>query len=133
MSKCEHRDFIRVEELWDYDWVLYIRCEDCWLMINSFTKREFDEIQKRESYWLTYQYKNWKLNWYSIYKAEWLNSEDDIHSIENRLWWTRWINWDLPLHFKPVKTLELEHIKNILETQNIRDELKEYFLKRLNE
>jgi hypothetical protein len=32
-----------------------------------------------------------------------------------------------------VKTLELEHIKNILETQNIKDELKEYFLKRLNE
>jgi hypothetical protein len=114
-NKCTHTNCTRVEVMWDYDGVLYTKCNDCWLMKNAHTGVEFDEILFKEPYWFTYQFKDGKLVWYSQYTAEWLYSLDDLTAIENQLWgsirdWKR--------HFIALRNLEYPHILNILRDYN---------------
>jgi hypothetical protein len=132
--KCEN--WIYVEELWDYDWILYKKCKECWKKINTHTWIEFDFSLTREEYWLLYQFYKKELVWYSIYKASWLLVYEDLNFIENRLWWTRWVDWEWKLIFKPLKDLTKNHIKNIIKDYNnwklkLKDEYLDYLNKRL--
>lgn len=129
---CEHKELIHVEVLWDYDWILYRKCKDCDYKVNDKTWVEFDTIKQIDEYSPCYQFKDWELVWFSIYKAKWLNIKDDLTITENKLWWTYWINWDEELSFITVKDITIPHIKNILNWQhNLNRELLLYFLNKL--
>lgn len=75
---------MRYEVLWDYDWVLYHEYED-WSKKNIHTWIEFDEWKQISNYTPLYQFKDWKLVWYSRYRAEWLSIDDDLNKPENLL------------------------------------------------
>lgn len=130
---CEHKKSLLTEVLWDYDWVLFEECLDCKRKINRFTKEEIETYKQFPEYWLTYQFnKKWELVSYSIYKASWLNINDDLSLIENQLWWNRWIDWMQEVHCSPLKSLSNQHIENILKNvNNIKPEYREYFIKRM--
>ena len=118
---CDHKNIIWVEVAWDYDWVLYEGCKDCWYKKNRFTWIEFDEHKNKETYSPMFQFSKWKLVWYSRYKAEGLNIDDDIHKWENLLWGGRGINWKEQPTFRPIKDLSIPHIRKIIEEWHTRD------------
>ncbi len=122
---CEHKNIINVEVLGDYDWVLYEKCNDCGYKKNVHTGIEFDKSKSRGEFSSLYQFdKDWKLVWYSRYKAEGLWFNDDINKWDNLLWWGRGKDWKSPLIFRPIKDLEVAHIKAILINRHTND--KEY-------
>jgi len=102
------------EVMGDYDWVLYVEYED-WTFENVHCKQTFTQHKQRQEYSPLYQFdKLWKLVAYSRYKAEWLTIEDDLNKWENLLWGTRWKSWKEELIYKPIKSLSIPHIKNIV-------------------
>lgn len=103
----------RVEVLWDFDWILYHEYED-WTMYNVHCKQEFDEQRQVWQYTPLYQFLNWNLVAYSVYKAEWLTTEDDLSLPRNLLWWSKGKNGDQELTFRPLKNLEIDHLKEII-------------------
>ncbi len=103
----------RVEMPWDYDWILYHEYRDG-SKKNAHTDVLFDTIKTKEEFWLTYQFYWDYLVWYSIYKAEWLNIDDNLNDVWNTLWWTRWPKGNQELIFRPIKDLSYLHIKNII-------------------
>jgi len=113
----------RVEVMGDYDGVLYHVFEDD-TMQNVHTGVFFDETTERTQYSPLYQYKDWKLVWYSTYKAEWLTIDEDINEWQNLLWGWRGIDWKQPIVFKPIKSLSIPHIKSIIINWTTRN--KEY-------
>lgn len=117
--KC--KNIIRVEVLWDYDWILYHKCKDCWLMKNVHTWVVFDSTKSRWGFTPIYQYRNGELVGYSTGKAEWLSFDDDINEWGNLLWGWRWIDWKEEILFKPIKSLSNEHIKSILSWGHTKD------------
>ena len=133
-KKCNSTNIVHVEMMWDYDWVLYIECKDCQYKENRHTWKPFTIMKSKEEYWYTYFFwKDWKLNSYSIYPAEWLNVDDDLTLIENTLWGSRWEDWTSPMMFRPIKHLSLSHIENILADWIVmNEEMKQYFINKLS-
>lgn len=129
-ERCQHINHIMVEEFWDYDWILYRRCNDCWLMINTHTWIEFDQILKKEEYGLAYQFQSGRLVWYSCYRAEWLNNTDNLKAIENQLWGEV---RNLERVFIPLRNLSYPHILNIIKDYNEwRMNIKPSYMKYFN-
>lgn len=125
---------IAVEELGDFDGILYHKCEECWHKKNAHTGVEFYSIRKRGEYLPAYQFDTrGRLVWYSRYKAEWLWLNDDLNEGNNLLWWGRGKGWKDDLVFRPIKDLEIAHIKAIIVEWHTRD--REYlnaFIERLS-
>ena len=134
MKPCEHKNLISTEVLWDYDWILYKECQDCDYKINVHTGVEFVWIKSRREYSPIYQYNSiWELVWYSRYKAKGLWLKDDINEPNNLLWGDRGGDWKSELFFKPIKDLEISHIRAIIIEWHTRN--KEYltaFINRLS-
>lgn len=112
---------MKYEVLWDYDWILYEEYEDG-TMKNIHSWIYFDKWIQRTSYSPLYQFKDWKLVWYSRHKAEWLSIDDDLNKPNNLLWWIR--DDKLSITFKPIKDINISHIKAIISEWHTRN--KEY-------
>jgi len=106
----------RVEQLWDYDWILYHEYTDDTTM-NIHTGKFFDLIKTKEQYWHAYQFLEWKLVSFSIHNAEWLTVDDDLTLVENELWWTRWKDWKNEVIYRPLKNMSYPNIKAILKDE----------------
>jgi len=122
MNKCEHENIIHIEVSGDYDWVLYKECRDCGWKENRFTWIEFSKSKSRAEFTPIYQFDElWKLVWYSKYRAEWLWLNDDLNEGVNLLWWVRGEDWKGELIFRPIKDLDVAHIKAIIIEGHTRD------------
>ena len=111
---------MRYEVSWDYDVILYHEYED-WQLFNIHCNVEFDKWKQRTEFTPLYQFKNSKLVAYSTAKAEGLTIDDDLNLPKNLLWWTRGINGNQELIFRPLKDLDVAHLKEIIKwrhTQN---------------
>jgi len=132
-KKCNSTNIVHVEMMWDYDWVLYVECRECSYKENIHTWKSFTTIKSKQEYGLTYFFwEDWKINSYTRHNAEWLTVDDNLWLIENTLWGSRWKDWDSPMIYRPIKSLSVNHIKNILEDGiPIRENVRLYFVNKI--
>ena len=121
-----------IECLWDYDGVLFEYDDEKDEYTNCFTRNKFKTYKQYPECWLAYQFNSdWELNWLSQFNAKWLNKDDDLSLIENRMWWSIELENNIRI-FNSLKNLSIPHIKNILESQrNLNPEYRDYFNKRI--
>lgn len=103
-KKCKSKKIVWMEFMWAYDWVLMLKCEDCWYMEHRESWKEIISYKQKKEYWpVTFivKGKDWKETYINRYKKEkkisfmrnWKTESVSEYNFWEMLWVSMWKSW----------------------------------------